>query len=96
MTTIITSKLKIKVLPSSSKDCCSGWLGDAIKIKLKAPPENGKANKALIKFLSGSLGIPLKNIEIKSGLTLSNKVVVIHELDHRSIYNKLNISLLKH
>ena len=44
-------KLNIKVIPSSSKDCIAGWLDDTLKVKVKAPAEKGKDNKAVIKIL---------------------------------------------
>jgi uncharacterized protein (TIGR00251 family) len=48
-------KLYIKVIPSSSKDCIAGWLEDTLKVKVTAPADKGKANKAIIKVLEKSL-----------------------------------------
>jgi len=50
--------------------CESGNLRDqTLKIRIKAPPEKGKANAELIKFLSGEMNVPKENIEIISGKT---------------------------
>lgn len=51
--------------------------GGALKIKLTAPPVEGKANKALIKFLSKHYKTPQTKIKIVSGLTSKNKIVEI-------------------
>ena len=59
----------VKIVPSSSKDCFSGELDGALKIKVSAPPENGKANKCLINLLSGRTGLKNKDIVIISGKT---------------------------
>jgi uncharacterized protein (TIGR00251 family) len=82
-------KLQIKVIPASSKDCIAGWLEDTLKIKVKAPAEKGKANKAVIKVLEKSLALAKGSVVIESGLTSSRKTVVIHCDDEAFIKNKL-------
>ncbi len=88
-------KLNIKVIPSSSKDCIVGWLEDTLKVKVKAPPEKGKANKAIMKVLEKTLDLPKGSINITSGTTSPRKViditcdnddVIIKKLEH--IYDK--------
>lgn len=72
-------KISIKVIPNSklnsvvSKDA-AGW-----KIKLTAPAVDGKANQALIDFLSEELSVPRRNINIIRGKTSRNKFVEIIE-----------------
>ncbi len=80
-------KLKIKVIPSSSKDCVAGWLKDTLKVKVKAPPEKGKANKAIIKVLEKSLELPKGSIHITSGTTSSRKIIEI-KCDNDAVINK--------
>lgn len=59
--------LNVKVVPNASRTEIAGWLDGALKVRLQAPPEDGKANKALIKLLSKELGIPRKQIRIEAG-----------------------------
>jgi len=82
-------KLQIKVIPGSSKDCIAGWLDDTLKIKVKAPPEKGKANKAVIKLLEKSLVLAKGSISIESGQTSPIKTVVISCDDESAIKEKL-------
>jgi len=82
-------KLKIKVIPSSSKDCIAGWLDDTLKIKVKAPPEKGKANKAVIKVLEKSLALPKGSVNIASGSTSCHKAIEINTDDDALIKKKL-------
>ena len=82
-------KLQIKVIPSSSKDCIAGWLEDTLKVKVQAPPDKGKANKSVIKFLQQSLGLVSGSISIISGTTSSRKVIEIACEDDNVIHQKL-------
>jgi len=51
------ARLNVKVVPGSSRNRIVGWLGDALKIKVMAPPEKGRANEAVVELLSMKLGI---------------------------------------
>ena len=82
-------KLQIKVIPSSSKDCITGWLDDILKIKVQAPPEKGKANKAVIQLLEKNLELPRGSIEITAGTTSTRKTVEIKSEDDSLINKKL-------
>ena len=48
-----------------------------IKIRLAAPPVDGKANEALVEFLAGEYGVPKRNVTIESGLSSRQKRVSI-------------------
>ncbi|RKX47444.1 MAG: YggU family protein [Verrucomicrobia bacterium] len=65
--------LNIRVVPRASKDEIMSLLGDALKIRIQAPPVEGKANAYLVKFLSRQWKIPRRDIEILSGETGRNK-----------------------
>ena len=65
--------LNLRIIPRASKDEIAGCLGDALKIRIQAPPVEGKANQYLIKFLSKHWKIPRRNIELLSGETGRNK-----------------------
>ncbi len=86
-------KLQIKVIPSSSKDCIAGWLEDSLKVKVKAPPDKGKANKAVIKVLEKELKLTKGSVKIASGTTSSRKVIEI-DCDDKVIHQKL-VAILK-
>ncbi len=69
--------LKIKAVPNSSKNRFCGIMDGALKVKIKAPAVENKANEELIKFLSKELGIPKSQISIDSGNTSKLKIVYI-------------------
>jgi len=69
--------LFLRVQPKSSKDEFSEILDDRIKVRITAPPVDGKANKHLIKFLSTVFKVPKSNIKLEKGETSRNKYLVI-------------------
>jgi hypothetical protein len=83
--------LKVRVAPRAKKNEVSEFLPDGtIKIRLTAPPVEGKANKSLIKFLSSILDIPRANLEIISGLKGRNKIVRVIGMDQKSVYRLID------
>ena len=85
------TKLKIRVTPRAKRDEVYYILEDGtVKVRLTAPPVDGKANKALIEYFSVIFEIPRSRIEILSGFKSRNKLVSIQGMDSVEIYNKLN------
>ncbi len=82
-------KLSIKVLPSSSRDAVAGWLGDTLKVKVRAPAESGKANRAAEKVIAKALELPAGSIAITSGHTSERKTAEIASLTETEVYKKL-------
>jgi uncharacterized protein len=69
--------LSVKVIPQAPKTCVVGNEGGTLKIKLTAPPVDGKANEALVVFLAEQLEVPKKNISIRSGHGSRRKLVQV-------------------
>lgn len=69
--------LAVHVQPGAKKSGVVGEHGDALKIRLAAPPVDGKANAALIEFLATRLGIARAQVTLKSGQTSRRKVLEI-------------------
>jgi uncharacterized protein len=67
----------VKVQPNASKTCVGGREGEFLKIRLAAPPVDGKANEALIAFLARRLSIPKSSVLIRSGGSSRRKVVQV-------------------
>jgi hypothetical protein len=81
--------IQLKVVPRGSRNRVEGLLGDALKVRLQAPPVDGKANKALIKFLAKELKVANSHIRIISGETGRNKRVEILGLTEKDVQDKL-------
>ena len=65
--------LNIRVVPRASRDGFAGLMGDALKVRIQAPPVDGKANAYLVKFLSKHWKIPRAHFELLSGETGRSK-----------------------
>ncbi|MBM4467450.1 MAG: YggU family protein [Chloroflexi bacterium] len=59
----------VRVVPRASRNEIVGVQGDALKVRLTAPPVEGKANEALVAFLAQRLGVRKSQVEIVAGGT---------------------------
>lgn len=67
----------LHIQPGAKREGVAGLFGTSLKIALNAPPVDGKANAALIRFLADRLSVPKKNIEICSGASSRDKRVFV-------------------
>jgi len=81
--------LNVHVVPNAKIDKVVGEHGGAIKIKLRAPAMDGKANAALIAFLAGKLRIARPQIVIERGLKSREKIVRISGLKEEDARSQL-------
>jgi len=79
----------VHVVTRASKNEIAGRMGDAIKVRLTAPPVEGKANKALIAFLARRLGVRKSQIEIVAGKTSHDKVISVLDLSPVEVEERL-------
>ena len=69
--------LTLYVQPGAKRTDVAGLHGEALKIRLAAPPIEGRANEALLKFIAESFGVPVRQVELKQGGQSRHKVVAI-------------------
>lgn len=73
--------IDVRVIPRASKSEVSGTRGDAVLVRLKAPPVDGAANAELIEILASRLQIPRRSVAIVTGETSRRKRVKVMGLD---------------
>ncbi|HEY8241300.1 MAG TPA: DUF167 domain-containing protein [Kiritimatiellia bacterium] len=71
----------VRLVPRSAKNMIDGVIEDALKIRLRAPPVEGKANTKLMQFLADELGISTSQIKLLSGERARNKLLFIRGID---------------
>lgn len=69
--------LTLHIQPGAKKTEFAGRHGDALKIRLAAPPVDGKANEALVRFVAETLKLPKSAVSLKSGQTSRRKVLEV-------------------
>jgi len=67
--------LRVKAVPGASRDQISGRLGNRLKVRVSAPPEGGKANKAICAMLARALDVRKSDVAVVEGLTAAEKTV---------------------
>ena len=84
-----TDSIKLYIRPGASETRVEGIYQDRIKIRISAPPEKGKANKELLRFIAKVLLIPKSRISILSGKTSNYKEIQIKPNHNKDYYDRL-------
>ena len=69
--------LHLHVQPGASRTEIVGLHGNALKIRLAAPPVEGRANEVLLRYLTEVFEVPLRQVELRAGATGRKKRVAI-------------------
>jgi uncharacterized protein (TIGR00251 family) len=84
--------LTIHIQPRASTTECVGIHGDAIKIRVAAPPVDGAANDRLIRFLARQLSVPTTSVQIHSGAGGRHKRVLVKGTTAQLVTARLKLS----
>lgn len=60
-------ELFVHVVPNASRTACAGMHGDALRVRLAAPPLEGRANAALLQWLADALALPCRAVRLRAG-----------------------------
>lgn len=81
--------LNVRAQPRSSRPGIDGLVGDAVKVRIRCAPVDGKANKELIEVLADAFGLPKSAIEFKGGETSKTKRLLLRGTTKESILSQL-------
>ena len=82
-------EIDLKVVPGASRDEIVGTLGDRIKVRTSAPPEGGKANKAIARLLATALEVPAQRVALTIGTSSPEKTVRVTGVDSTTAHRVL-------
>ena len=83
--------VSVRVAPRSSKEGVAGFEGGVLRIRLNAPPVEGQANEALVRFLSKELGVPKSRIALVAGEKGRNKIVRVDGITREALLAALDL-----
>ena len=81
--------ISVKAVPRASRDEIVGWLDGALKIRVAAAPQDGRANAALEALLAATLGLRKSAVRVAAGHGSPRKRVEIDGIDHAEIERRL-------
>ena len=85
-------RLRVKAVPGAKNTQIAGVLGDRLKVRISAPPEGGKANKAICQLLARTLGISKRDVEVVAGRSSPEKVVAVQGIELAQVSERLSLT----
>ena len=84
-----STRVRLRVSPGSRKTELAGRYGEGWKVRVAAPPEDGRANEAVLELLAERVGLPRRALAIVSGHKARDKVVELTGMDRAETERKL-------
>ncbi len=81
--------IRVKAVPGASREEIVGPLGDRLKVRVSAPPEGGRANKAVCALIARALGVKPIQVSIEAGRSSARKTVRVENCDVATAEAKL-------
>ncbi len=81
--------IRVKAVPGASRQEIVGPLGDRLKVRVNAPPEGGRANKAVCAVIARTLVVRPKQVSIESGRSSSQKTIRVENCDVATVEKRL-------
>ena len=82
--------LRVVVHPGAGRSSVVGQHGDALKVKVAAPPVDGRANRAVVELLADVLGVPESRVNVVSGQASRSKRLQIEGVDPDAVQRTLD------
>lgn len=93
------ASLQVRLVPRGGRDAIVGWEGAAgsapvLRVRVSAPPVEGKANRALIRLLSRTLGVPSRDVQLRRGQKSRDKTLLIVGLNEVDLRARVDAALV--
>ena len=77
--------INVKAQPRSSKSGIDGLAGDAVKVRIRSAPVDGKANKELVETIADAFDLPKSRVEVRSGETSKQKRILLRGISAANV-----------
>jgi uncharacterized protein (TIGR00251 family) len=85
------TSIAVKVVPRAAQDEIVGWLEGVLKVRVMAPPQDGRANRALEVLLATKLRLKKSAVTVAAGLASARKRVAIEGLTRDEIVRRIDV-----
>ncbi len=89
-----TARITVRLTPRADRDAVGGFeagaAGEVLRVRVTAPPADGRANAALVRLLASRLGVPLSDVRVVAGLGARTKVVAVDGLGLEAVRARLD------
>lgn len=86
------ARITVRVTPGAREDAVVGWQDDALRVRVRAQAERGKANDAVCLLIATTLGVPRGSVSIARGATARGKILHIEGIDDEEARHKLGLA----
>ena len=83
------ARLSLRVQPGAKRSEVVGWQGEVLRVRVQAPPLEGRANAAVVELLARALGIPRGRVTLERGEASRDKVIAVEGLDAAEVRRRL-------
>jgi uncharacterized protein (TIGR00251 family) len=91
----VSTRLRLRVSPGANRAGVIGRHGPAWKVRVAAPPEDGRANDALVRLLAETLSVPRRAVKLVSGQSARDKIVELTGIDEDLVERRLTSAVRK-
>ncbi len=85
----MTARIDVRLTPRGGRDHIDGWDGEVLRVRVAAPPAEGRANEAMVRLVAKALGVPPSRVTLVAGAQSRTKVVEVDGLTAAEIRSRI-------
>lgn len=82
------ARIDVRLTPRGGRDRIDGWDGDVLRVRVAAPPAEGRANEAMLRLIAKAIGVPPSRLTLVAGAQSRTKVIDIEGLTAEEIRSR--------